>query len=813
MNGESAQQLLAQLSLEEKARLCSGMDFWRLHGIARFDLQPIMVTDGPHGLRKQAGEGDHVGFNDSVIATCFPSASGLAATWNKALLNEVGAALGRECRSENVSVLLGPGINIKRHPLGGRNFEYFSEDPYLAGVMAREWIKGVQARNVGASLKHFAVNNHESCRMAVDVVVDERTLREIYLPGFEIAVKESQPWTIMCAYNKLNGTYLAEHRRMLTSILEEEWNFQGLVVTDWGANNDRVEGIKAGQALEMPSSGDSGRNAILRAVESGRLTVEELDRSVTKVLRLMRNGQDANGCSEETDLEAHHALARKVAEESCVLLKNANQTLPLAERQSIALLGALAVDTRYQGSGSSQVNPYKLEQPLDALQEAFGRENIVYSEGYSAHGDLTEAQVEAALTAAERAGKVVLVAGLTPDYESEGFDRKHMNLPAQQLALIEALAPVHHKLIVVLQNGAPVAMPFAGTVAAILEAYLGGQAGASALARVLKGDVNPSGKLAETFPLEQRDVASDPWFPGSPRQSQYRENIWVGYRYFDTAEKPVAFPFGHGLSYTRFDYSEMKLSGVHPEGDEACFAMKAADTISIALRVTNVGPVAGAEIVQLYVGQSTPGVPRPAKELKAFDKVYLEPGESRSLSFSLRARDFAYWSTTANDWVAESGEYTLYAAASVADIRLQEGIRLDTGITAEDRQADAGIRPAPEQFTDAAFAHLLGHAIPQPVARDPIHINSLLSEIQHKWLGRQLLKLIRKQMRKVFLGDGKNAENEIMFMMEAIVREMPLRNLAMMSQGKISLKALHRIVHLLNGHYLKLVAGARAESR
>ncbi|QFU75755.1 glycosyl hydrolase [Halioglobus maricola] len=810
MNSDAVQQLLGQLSLEEKARLCSGKDFWHLHGIERLDLEPIMVTDGPHGMRKQAGESDHVGLNDSVKATCFPSASGLAASWNKALLYEVGTALGRECRSENVSVLLGPGINIKRHPLGGRNFEYFSEDPYLSGVMAREWINGVQAQNVGTSLKHFAVNNHEHCRMVVDAIVDERTLREIYLPAFEIAVKDSQPWTVMCAYNKLNGTYLAEHPRMLTSILEEEWQFQGLVVTDWGANNDRAEGVKAGQALEMPASGENGKNAILRAIESGSLSLAELDRSVAKVLRLIRDGQEAKRCNEKVDLDAHHVLARKVAEESCVLLKNDHHTLPLAQQQSIAVLGAMAVNTRYQGSGSSQINPYKLEQPLDALEHAFGSENIVYSEGYSARGELTEAQLNASLAAAEGADKVVLFAGLTPDYESEGFDRGHMSLPPQQLALIEALAPVHHKLIVVLQNGAPVAMPFANTVAAILEAYLGGQAGASALARVLKGDVNPSGKLAETFPLAQADVASDTWFPGSSRQSQYRENIWVGYRYFDTVEKPVAFPFGHGLSYTQFEYSDIQVSGTDAKVGDACFSMKAKDTVTVHLKVTNVGPVAGAEIAQLYVGQLAPNVPRPAKELKAFDKVYLEPGESKSLSFALYARDFSYWSTTTNDWLADSGEYTIFVGASVADIRLQKSVRLDTGVHSPGGQASANCRPAPDQFTDEAFAELLGHAIPEPIRRDPIHTNSMISEIQHKWLGRQVLKLINKQIGKL-VGDSVTEENTLM--LEAIVREMPLRNLAMMSQGKLSSKNVHRLVHLLNGHYVKLVTGAPAESR
>ncbi|TNE51615.1 MAG: glycosyl hydrolase [Deltaproteobacteria bacterium] len=804
------EQLVANLTLDEKAQLCSGKGFWFLHGVERLGLPSIMVTDGPHGLRKQTGDSDHVGLNDSVEATCFPTASGLAATWNRSLLRELGEALGRESRAEHVSVLLGPGINIKRHPLGGRNFEYFSEDPYLSGAMATEWIHGVQSQKVGASLKHYAVNNHEHYRMVVDAIVDERTLREIYLTGFEMAIKESQPWTVMCAYNKLNGTYLAEHHRLLTSILEEEWGFQGLVVTDWGANNNRVDGLKAGQALEMPSSGAIGKQFILKAIREGDLTLEQLDRSVAKVVKLILQGQDAHTNQDTVDLGAHHRLARDIAAESCVLLQNEGNILPLSTQQSIAVLGALAVHTRYQGAGSSQITPHQLETPLEELQRAFGEDKVVYSEGYSRQGALTQAQIDDALKVAEAADNVVLVVGLTPDFESEGFDRHHMDLPSQQLQLIDALAPVHHKLVVVLQNGAPVALPFKEKVPAILEAYLGGQAGASALVQVLTGEVNPSGKLAETFPLQQTDVASDAWFPGTTRQTQYRETIWVGYRYFDTAEVPVAFPFGHGLSYTTFAYNNLTVSGA-PVGDEpTLFSMKESDAITVEWDVTNTGSLAGSEAVQLYIGQVNPKLPRPKKELRAFDKVFLKPGDTQKASFVLKPRDFAYWSVEQQGWVVDSDAFVLSAAASVADVRLEETIRLQTEAEANTPSDSSLKKPDPAAFSEAAFEQWLGRPIPEPVPVRPFHTNTTLMEIQQTWLGRKLVNIIKKKAMEEMAGTLTEENSR---MLETMLLEMPLRNLVTMSEGKMSLRTLYRIIHVLNGNYGKAVSGVPAPSK
>ncbi len=810
VDSHQVKQLVSMLTLDEKAQLCSGKGFWFLHGVERLGLPSIMVTDGPHGLRKQTGDSDHVGLNESVKATCFPTASGLAATWNRPLLRKLGETLGRECRAEHVSVLLGPGINIKRHPLGGRNFEYFSEDPYLSGVMATEWIHGVQSQEVGTSLKHYAVNNHEHNRMVVDAIVDERTLREIYLTGFEMAIKESQPWTVMCAYNKLNGTYLAEHHRLLTSILEEEWGFQGLVVTDWGANNNRVDGLKAGQALEMPSSGAIGKQAILKAVEDGSLSVEQLDRSVAKVVKLILQGEEAHTNQDIVDLDAHHRLAREIAVESCVLLQNEGNVLPLSTCHSVAVLGALAVHTRYQGAGSSQITPHQLETPLGEFQRVFDEDKVVYREGYSRQGALSQAQIDDALEVADTADHVVLVVGLTPDFESEGFDRHHMHLPSQQLQLIEALAPVHHKLVVVLQNGAPVALPFKDKVPAILEAYLGGQAGASALVQVLTGEVNPSGKLAETFPLQQSDVASDAWFPGNTRQTQYRESIWVGYRYFDTAEIPVAFPFGHGLSYTTFAYSNLMVSGALVDEEPSLFSMKESDELVVEWSVSNTGSRAGAEVVQLYIGQVNPKLPRPKKELRAFDKVFLEPGETKQVSFVLKPRDFAYWSVDQQNWAVDSDAFVLSAAASVADVRLEETIRLQTEAKANVPSDSSKGKPNPAEFSEAAFETLLGHPIPEPVPTRPFHTNTTLMEIQQTWLGRKLVYIIKKKAMEEMAGTLTDENSR---MLETMLLEMPLRNLVTMSEGKMSRSTLYRIIHTLNGEYGKAVLGVPAPSK
>ncbi len=648
--------------------------------------------------------------------------------------------------------------------------------------------------------------------MTVDAIVDERTLREIYLPAFEATVKQAQPWTIMCSYNKLNGTYLSENRQMLTDILQNEWGFEGIVVTDWGANNNRVDGVKAGQHLEMPSSGRINIDKIIAAVNSGELTMAELDASVARVLQLILNSKATLDREDnpQANLETHHLLARQAAEQGAVLLKNEGNILPLAKQGNITVLGALATHTRYQGSGSSQINPFKLEQPLDEITKLVGENaTVTYAEGYGLKGDLTFKQKTEVLAAAEAADVVILIAGLTPEFESEGFDRKHMNLPRQQRDLIVALAPVHHKLVIVLQNGAPIAMPFINEVPAILEAYLGGQAGASAMANILFGEVNPSGKLAETLPIANADCLSDTWFPGTLRQSQYREAIWVGYRYFDTANIAPLFPFGHGLSYTTFDYSNLIVE--NGLADNALIELVNGASLSLRFTVTNTGNHAGFETVQLYVGQQNPCVPRPTKELRNFDKIWLKPGESAQVTLKLSERDFAYWNVDTHQWQADSGHYTLYVGASVADIRLQQSIELKTEHALKEKRNELApyFDPKNKTFTDVDFETLLGHPIPNPVPLKPFHTNSVIAEIQSTRIGR---KMKENMTREIFKTMGDLPEENRLFM-EGMINDMPLRNLSLMSEGKLSETTLHRLIHLMNGSWLKAAKGEKCESK
>ena len=791
-------ELLAELTLEEKALLCTGKGFWHLHGIERLNLPNVMVTDGPHGLRKQAGEGDHVGLNAAVKATCFPTASGLAASWNTKLIEEMGVALGKECRAEDVSVLLGPGTNIKRNPLGGRNFEYFSEDPLLAGEASAAWIKGVQSQGVGTSLKHYAVNNHEHCRMTVDAIVDQRTLREIYLPAFEKAVKNTQPWSVMCSYNKVNGTYAAEHKQLLDDILQKEWGFEGIVVTDWGANNDRVEGIKNGQHLEMPGSGELNTKKIMAAVKSGKLSLEELDKSVGRVIELIiKSRETLNSTPVTVDLEEHHQLAAKIAQETCVLLKN-DGILPVAAGKKVAVIGALANSTRYQGAGSSKINPFKLEQPLDELKKQFGADNVSYTTGYHLNDTQDTDEIARAVELAKQADVVFVFAGLTPKYESEGFDREHLNLPQVQLDLIHALGDQLAKTVVILQNGAPVLLPFANHTPAILEAYLGGQAGASAIAKVLSGEVNPSGKLAETFPAHLDDVPSQPYFPGTTKQVQYREAIWIGYRYFDTTNTPVLFPFGHGLSYTTFDYSNLKLVA-----DSNRVSLSEKGTIKLSMTITNSGDRAGAEVVQCYVGQSMPSQPRPQKELKAFAKVFLEAGESKHIELELDYRAFAYWHTEQAKWIAENDEYHLYVGASVSDIRQELTIAIETGTPhqAINEALMAYFKPSKRDFHDAAFSALLGYEIPSPTPVTPYTMNSTLGDISVTALGKSYFDAMSSIFADMMGGDSNNLAAEAdRLMAEGIVKDMPLRNLPVFNANQYTESDVLNLIDSLNNN-------------
>jgi beta-glucosidase len=667
--------LLAQLTLEEKASLCLGADFWHTAPVERLGIPAIMVSDGPHGLRKQPDVGDHVGLGGSVAATCFPTASALASSWDPALVRRVGQALGVECRAENVAVLLGPGINIKRSPLCGRNFEYFSEDPYLAGVLATAMVDGMQSQGVGASLKHYAANNQETDRLRVSADVDERTLREIYLPAFEQVVTQAQPWTVMCAYNKLNGTYASQNAWLLTKVLREEWGFRGLVVSDWGAVHDRVAALVAGLDLEMPPNLGVSDAAIVAAVEAGELDEAVLDAAVARVLALVDRADSVDEPAGPFDPMAHHELARTVARECAVLLKNEAAILPLSPSpgQAVAVIGEFARTPRFQGAGSSQVNPTRVDVPLDELRAAIGDGvELRFAAGFGIDStDSDESLAEEAVAVADGASAVVLFLGLPAADESEGFDRTRLELPASQTALLQRLAAINPDIVVVLANGSAVSVAdWQGKAKAILECWLSGQAAGGAIADLLLGVANPSGRLAETLPIRLEDTPSYLNFPGEQSHVGYGERIFVGYRGYDARDLEVSFPFGHGLSYTRFDYANLTatVTGRHEDGDLA---------VHVSCEVSNIGERPGKDVVQLYVRDVQASVSRPIRELKGFAKVDLGPDQRSTVSFELGARDFSFWSTRLHDWVLEAGQFELAVGASSRDLRLAATVDID----------------------------------------------------------------------------------------------------------------------------------------
>jgi beta-glucosidase len=664
-----ANALVAQMTVEEQALLLSGDGWWQTHGIERLGLAPMVVSDGPHGLRKVVG----AGLDGSVPATCFPTAPGLAATWNTALAREVGAALGREAQASGVHIVLGPGINMKRSPLGGRNFEYFSEDPVLAGQMASAYITGVQGEGVGTSLKHFAVNNQEFERMATSSDVDERTLHEIYLQAFEIAIAqapaESRPWSVMSAYNLVNGVHASEHQELLTSILRERWGFDGFVVSDWGGIHDRVQAVIAGNNLEMPGSGAHNRQKIIDAVHSGGLDPAVLARVTAELVAVMLLAHARHRPGSRFDAEAHHALSRRVGAEGIVLLKNDGDVLPLATGTQVAVIGDFAKAPRYQGAGSSQVNPTRVAYPYDELVALLGADHVTWARGCDGEGVTSDALVAEALSVAQAADVVLVFAGLPDSYESEGFDRRNIDLPPGHDRLIEALAGVHAKVVVVLLNGSAVAMPWVDRVPAIVEGWLGGQAGGGAIADVLTGRVNPSGKLSETFPVSLQQTPAYPSFPGRDGHAWYGEGQFIGYRHYDQRGLQPLFPFGHGLSYTRFDYTAIRAAA-------SAFDVDGGDTLAVEVTLRNSGALAGQEVVQLYVRARAPQVVRPERELRAFAKVRLAPGESTTVRFALGRRDFAHHDLGLHDWAVHPGTFDIQVGGSSRALPLHVGVEI-----------------------------------------------------------------------------------------------------------------------------------------
>lgn len=756
-------KIVAQMTLEEKASLCSGEDFWHTKAVERLGVPASMVSDGPHGLRKQDDKVDHLGVNDSIKAVCFPAGCATAASFDRALVQKLGEALGDECQHEGVSVVLGPAVNIKRSPLCGRNFEYFSEDPYLAGEMACAHIHGVQSRNVGTSIKHFACNSQEHRRMSSSSQADERTLREIYFPAFEAAVKREQPWTVMCSYNRLNGTYASENQWLLTDVLRDEWGFQGYVVSDWGAVSDRVAGIRAGLDLEMPGSMGINDKKIVQAVKDGKLDEKLVDRACERILNIVYRFVENRKPETPWDKEAQHALAADIAGDCMVLLKNEGDLLPLDKDADVAFIGEFALSPRFQGGGSSHINSFKITSALEAAKDAGLR--VTYAPGYSVKDDeATDEMIEKAVAAAKGAKAAVVFAGLPDSYESEGYDRAHMRMPDCQNRVIEAVAKANPNTVVVLHNGSPVEMPWIGKVRAVLETYLGGQAVGLAAVRVLFGDVNPSGHLAETFPLKLQDNPSYLYYLGEGNVTEYREGVFVGYRYYDKKDMDVLFPFGHGLSYTTFAYENLRL-------DLGKTLLENGDTVKVTVTVKNTGKRFGKAAAQLYVGALNADPIRPVRELKGFEKVALNPGESREVSFTLDKRAFAMWNSEIHDWYVPQGQYAIEVGDSSRHLPLRTEITL----------GDA--RELPRHYD----------------------MNSIFMDLMADPKARALLKPLMEESSRKFSGDQAEGETEAAkeavseAMGEAMMRYMPLRALISFGADEGTALKLEEIIRQLNG--------------
>ena len=778
-------EVLSQLTLEEKASLCSGLDFWHLRGLPRLDIPSIMLTDGPHGLRKQTASADHIGISDSHPATCFPPAVTLASTWNPQLAYDIGVALGEECRTQGVSVLLGPGMNIKRHPFCGRNFEYFSEDPYVSQIFARAWINGVQSQGVGTCLKHFALNNQESMRMVVDTIVDERTMHEIYLKGFKTVIQESQPWTIMSAYNKVNGHYMSEHPTLLNPLLRDTWGFKGAVITDWGANHDRIEGLKAGQDIEMPGGYQHQIDIIINAINEGTLSLDVLNTRVKTVLELIHKASlTLNKPYQDYDIEKHHQLARRVAAEGIVLLKNEELTLPIQRGTRLAIIGELAERPRYQGSGSSLINPHKITSVLNA----FKQENIPYNyaRGYNLDSDDIELLLlNEAKDLASDADVVICMVGLPDRYESEGFDRKHLNLPHNHIVLIETLCAVNSKVIVCLSNGAPILMPWKNLPSAIIESYLGGQASGEALVDVLYGRVNPSGKLAETFPENVEDILSHHYFPGQQKQVEYREGLYVGYRWFKSANIKPAFPFGFGLSYSAFTIDSLNVK------------VKERDII-IQGSIINHSQLDGYETIQVYVSKPDSVLIRPSQSLIGFKKIWTMNQQTQSFEIKVDIKQLSIYQDGEK---LESGKYLILVGTSSDDIIQNFNIELTSKdeITSDKAMAyfnpDKDFRPS-----DDDFELLLNRPIPKPLPLKPYTTNSTLVDISAHPIGKMMLWGILKMSKSLSQGVADEFNQA---MIEHMIKEMPLRSLVNFSGGKLTMKTTLTLLSIMNHGLLK----------
>lgn len=791
------QEIVSQMKLEEKAAFLSGKNEWQSRDISRLGIPSILLSDGPHGIRKQAGAGDHLGLNPSLPATCFPTAATVANSWDEELGKEIGEALGEEAYALGVDVLLGPGLNIKRSPLCGRNFEYFSEDPYLAGKMASSYVQGIQSKGVYACPKHFAVNSQELRRMAMNAVVDERTLREMYLTGFEIAVKEGQTKCLMTSYNQVNGTYANENEHLLLDILRGEWDYEGMVVTDWGGSNDHVRGVAARSNLEMPTPGLDSARQILKAVEEKKLSMEALDTCVDDLLDAVLTltqkdrvyGQPEN--PEEIDWEAHHRLAKKAAAESIVLLKNAEtpeRLLPLKENCNVALIGDFAITPRYQGAGSSVVNPQREVESISRLVKDYPVNVIGCVPGYLRSGESDEVMKKAAMDLAQNADVVLYCFGLNEISEAEGMDRNHMRIPQNQIEVLEALARVNSNIVGIISGGSAIEMPWHHCCRAILHGYLGGQAGAEAMLDVLTGNTNPSGRLAETYPVRYEDTPAFRYYPSAERNSEYREGLYVGYRYYDTARIRVQYPFGYGLSYTTFEYSSLEVKE---------------DGVSFDL--TNTGDRDGAEVAQLYVGCFDGAVFRPEKQLKGFQKVWLKAGETKRVTIPFDDKTFRYWNVRTNRWEVESGTYQILVGACVMDIRLSGNVTLEgsTNQLPYDRADLPSYRTGfIQNVGKEEYELLLGYPVPFARWDGELGPNDAVCQMYYAKSG--LARLIYK-----ILTDKKN-KNEIAGTPDLNLLfqyNIPFRAIAKMTGGMVSMDMVEGMLLVINGHFLKGMKG------
>ena len=781
--------IIEKLTLEEKCHLLSGLDFWQTRSVKRLGVESVMLSDGPHGIRKQEGAGDQLGLNGSVPATCYPTAATMANSWDPGLGEELGRHLGAEAASQDVCVLLGPGLNIKRSPLCGRNFEYFSEDPFLAGKMAAGYIRGIQENGVAACPKHFAANNIELRRMSSDSVVDERTLREIYLTNFEIAVREGHPKSIMSSYNMVNGVYANENAHLLQEILRDEWGFDGFVVSDWGACNDFTEGVRAGSHLEMPTTGGDSPVQLMKAVSEGRITEAEVDRRVDELLDVVLETRRAVDLikGKPFDKEAHHRFAQKCSEESIVLLKNEDGILPLKKGAKVAVIGEFAQKARYQGAGSSVVNCTRLDHTLDVIGK-YDLDMAGFAPAYPRHGEPDPEMIAEAAELAKKADYVLMYIGLDEIAESEGLDRSTMALPACQTDALEAVAAANPNVIVVLSAGSPVEMPWLGRCKALVHGYLCGQAGAGAVLKVILGEVNPSGKLSESYPVRYEDCSTAAYFPAKERTVEYREGLYVGYRWYETAGIPVLFPFGFGLSYTTFEYSDLQVKE---------------DAVTFTL--ANTGKMDGAEVAQLYVHAKRPSVYRPAKELKGFAKVFLKAGESKEVTIQLDDKAFRYWNTKTNRFEIDGGEYDILIGASVTDIRLTGTVSVKgTGAPESEDPAElrsyfsGDIRNVP----DDEFAALLGHPIPDGHWSGTIRANDAIAQLYYaKSLKARLVWKVLDGMLKKSIAKGQPDLNV------TFIYNMPIRAIGKMAGGMVSQKMCEGILDIVNGHAIGFFKG------